>query len=312
MARRAAPDMAVLTGAGPGDVQLWAGRIQGDIAPGTCMIPPRIAPARDVLNAWRSAASRGSEAAVTDPAESATERRRAEYRIVVFTGSLRRGSFNRALVHAARELAPDGMTIVSIEISDLPFYNADVEMEGDPPAVAAFKLALLGADGILIATPEYNDGIPAVLTNASTGGHVFPAARHWRVGRLRSWGPRRAGSVRCGHSSTSGRFSTMRTPGSFDPPSSSSRWLTNGSTPSGGWRTSVPAVCWWICSRGSVAGSAASKQPREAGLARPGTATRRRRDGAAEEMMNRSPDPIRKVSCRSVRGIGMWPNGQPF
>jgi len=95
-------------------------------------------------------------------------------RIVAFAGSLRRGSFNRALIHAAEELAPDGMTIEPIEIGGLPFYNADVEAEGDPPGVAAFKAALAQADGILIATPEYNDGIPAVLTNAIDWGSRLP------------------------------------------------------------------------------------------------------------------------------------------
>jgi chromate reductase len=87
-------------------------------------------------------------------------------RIVAFAGSLRRGSFNRALLQAAQELAPEGMDIEVIEIGELPFYNADVESHGDPPAVAAYKSALAGADGVLIATPEYNDGIPGVLTNA--------------------------------------------------------------------------------------------------------------------------------------------------
>jgi chromate reductase len=58
------------------------------------------------------------------------------------------------------------MSIVPIEIGELPFYNADVETEGDPPAVAAFKATLRSADGILIATPEYNDGIPGLLTTA--------------------------------------------------------------------------------------------------------------------------------------------------
>jgi len=53
-------------------------------------------------------------------------------RVVAFAGSLRRGSFNRALLEAARQLAPGRMTISSIEIGDLPFYNADVEAEGDP------------------------------------------------------------------------------------------------------------------------------------------------------------------------------------
>jgi chromate reductase, NAD(P)H dehydrogenase (quinone) len=94
-------------------------------------------------------------------------------RIVAFAGSLRRGSFNRALIHAALELAPDGMTIEPIEIGQLPFYNADLEAEGDPPSVAAFKAALGQADGILIATPEYNDGIPAVLTNTIDWGSRF-------------------------------------------------------------------------------------------------------------------------------------------
>ncbi|HEY5940976.1 MAG TPA: NAD(P)H-dependent oxidoreductase [Gemmatimonadales bacterium] len=95
-------------------------------------------------------------------------------RIVAFAGSLRRGSFNRALTHAAQELAPEGMGIEPIEIGDLPFYNADVEAEGDPPSVAAFKAALRQADGILIATPEYNDGVPAVLTNAIDWGSRLP------------------------------------------------------------------------------------------------------------------------------------------
>ena len=95
-------------------------------------------------------------------------------RIVAFAGSLRRGSLNRALVHAAQDLAPDGMRIEPIEIGELPFYNADVEAEGDPPSVAAFKAALRQANGILIATPEYNDGIPAVLTNAIDWGSRLP------------------------------------------------------------------------------------------------------------------------------------------
>jgi chromate reductase len=86
--------------------------------------------------------------------------------IVAFAGSLRHASYNRALVRAATELVPAGMTIETIEIGGLPFYDADVEAEGDPAPVAAFKAGLLRADGLLIATPEHNDGIPGVLTNA--------------------------------------------------------------------------------------------------------------------------------------------------
>ena len=66
------------------------------------------------------------------------------------------------------------MTIESIELGDLPFYNADVEAEGDPPAVGQFKTALREADGLLIATPEYNDGIPGVLTTAIDWGSRLP------------------------------------------------------------------------------------------------------------------------------------------
>ena len=94
--------------------------------------------------------------------------------ILAFAGSLRRKSFNRALIAAAQEVAPNDMTIEAIEIGGLPFYNADVEEEGDPPAVAAFKSAVANAAGLLIATPEYNDGIPAVLTNAMDWGSRLP------------------------------------------------------------------------------------------------------------------------------------------
>ena len=95
-------------------------------------------------------------------------------RIVAFAGSLRRRSFNRALIRAAQELAPDGMAIDLIEIAGLPFYNADVESDGDPQSVETFKASLREADGLLIATPEYNDGIPGVLTNAIDWGSRLP------------------------------------------------------------------------------------------------------------------------------------------
>jgi chromate reductase len=98
----------------------------------------------------------------------------APTRVVAFAGSLRRRSFNRALVEAARELAPTGMEIEPIEIGSLPFYDADVEAGGDPEPVAAFKSAVAAADGLLIATPEYNDGIPGVLTNALDWGSRLP------------------------------------------------------------------------------------------------------------------------------------------
>ncbi len=95
-------------------------------------------------------------------------------RVVAFAGSLRRRSFNRALIEAAREIAPPGLTIESVVIGGLPFYDADIETQGDPPAVTEFKAALAAADGILIATPEHNSGIPGVLTNALDWGSRLP------------------------------------------------------------------------------------------------------------------------------------------
>lgn len=94
--------------------------------------------------------------------------------VVAFAGSLRPGSYNRALIEAARELAPAGMTIRPIEIGGMPFYNAAIEAEGDPSSVAAFKREVARADGVIIATPEYNRGIPAVLTNAIDWGSRLP------------------------------------------------------------------------------------------------------------------------------------------
>jgi chromate reductase len=66
------------------------------------------------------------------------------------------------------------MDVEVIEIGELPFYNADIEAKGDPPAVTAYKQSLSSADGILIATPEYNDGIPGVLTTAIDWGSRLP------------------------------------------------------------------------------------------------------------------------------------------
>jgi chromate reductase len=81
-------------------------------------------------------------------------------------GSLRAKSFNRGLLRAALELAPARMLIEIFDISAIPLFNGDVEADGDPEPVAAFKSAIRAADALLIATPEYNYGIPGVLKNA--------------------------------------------------------------------------------------------------------------------------------------------------
>ena len=81
-------------------------------------------------------------------------------------GSLRRGSYNRAVLHAARELQPPGMDIEIADLSPLPFYNEDAEAAGWPDAVATLRRQVAAADALLIATPEYNYSVPGVLKNA--------------------------------------------------------------------------------------------------------------------------------------------------
>jgi chromate reductase len=81
-------------------------------------------------------------------------------------GSLRAGSYNMALLRAASEALPSGVTLEIGDIRDIPLYNADVQAQGDPPAVARLKEQIEEADAFLIATPEYNYSIPGVLKNA--------------------------------------------------------------------------------------------------------------------------------------------------
>jgi len=86
--------------------------------------------------------------------------------ILAFAGSLRKGSYNKAVLQAAKELAPDSLQIKIFDLEGIPLYNADVEAQGDPKRVAEFKEAIRKADGLLIATPEYNHGVAAVSKNA--------------------------------------------------------------------------------------------------------------------------------------------------
>lgn len=90
----------------------------------------------------------------------------APLRVLSFAGSLRQASYNRALLRAAQAVSPDGMTVEIFDIAVVPLYNGDVEAEGDPAGVAAFKQAIGDADAVLIATPEYNHGVPGVMKNA--------------------------------------------------------------------------------------------------------------------------------------------------
>lgn len=87
-------------------------------------------------------------------------------RIVGIAGSLRRKSFNLALLRAAEELMPEGCALDVRTIAGVPLYNADVEEEsGIPAAVDALKEAIVAADGLLLVTPEYNNSIPGAFKN---------------------------------------------------------------------------------------------------------------------------------------------------
>ena len=95
-------------------------------------------------------------------------------KILAIPGSLRDDSYNRALLEAARERTDGGVAIELYDIGEIPHFDADVEAEGDPAEVTAFKDALSAADAILIATPEYQHGIPGVLKNALDWGSRPP------------------------------------------------------------------------------------------------------------------------------------------
>ena len=88
-------------------------------------------------------------------------------RVCAIAGSLRKASYNRALIEAAAKLAPRTMAIAIFDrLREVPLYDADVEAEGDPEPVVALKNAIAEADALLIATPEYHFGVPGVLKNA--------------------------------------------------------------------------------------------------------------------------------------------------
>jgi len=87
-------------------------------------------------------------------------------RVLGISGSLRRGSYNSALLRAATGLMPEEATLDVASIRGIPLYDADVEAQGIPAAVAQLKEAVVAADGVLLVTPEYNNSIPGVFKNA--------------------------------------------------------------------------------------------------------------------------------------------------
>ena len=87
------------------------------------------------------------------------------FQVIGIAGSLRSQSFNRGLLRAAQDVAPVGMQITIMDLTPIPFYNADVETQGDPPPVAQLKRVVQQANALLVAMPEYNYGMSGVLKN---------------------------------------------------------------------------------------------------------------------------------------------------
>lgn len=86
--------------------------------------------------------------------------------ILALLGSLRDGSYNKMLLHAAEELKPEAMTIVEADIFDIPHYDQDIEDSHVPEPVIKLKQQIREADALLFVTPEYNYSVPGVLKNA--------------------------------------------------------------------------------------------------------------------------------------------------
>jgi chromate reductase len=87
--------------------------------------------------------------------------------ILGIAGSLRKGSYNKALLRAARERLPENATLEIYErLGEIPPYNDDVRRAGYPDVVQDLRDRIRAADALLIATPEYNHSVPGVLKNA--------------------------------------------------------------------------------------------------------------------------------------------------
>lgn len=99
-------------------------------------------------------------------------------RVAAISGSLRRDSFNTALIENSKRLAPEGMLIERIDISLLPLYNMDLEAEM-PEAVLEFHRAVRHADAVLFASPEHNFSYSGVLKNAIDWGSRPPQESVW-------------------------------------------------------------------------------------------------------------------------------------
>jgi chromate reductase len=90
----------------------------------------------------------------------------AKIKVLGFAGSLRKDSYNRALIRNAMSLLPENVELEIFDLSSIPIYNDDIRVTGYPEAAQLFRNKIAEADALLIATPEYNYSVPGVLKNA--------------------------------------------------------------------------------------------------------------------------------------------------
>ena len=87
-------------------------------------------------------------------------------RVALIVGSLRKGSYSRAIGMAMKEIAAPGLDLVPVEIGDLPLYDPDLDNDAPPPAWTRFRDEVAATQAVLFVTPEYNRSIPGALKNA--------------------------------------------------------------------------------------------------------------------------------------------------
>ena len=89
-----------------------------------------------------------------------------DFRILSLAGSLRRASFHRGILRASHEVAPEWMSCESFDLAQIPYFNQDLEDQGNPDSVKELREKIRAYEAVLIATPEYDYAIPGVLTAA--------------------------------------------------------------------------------------------------------------------------------------------------
>jgi NAD(P)H-dependent FMN reductase/NAD(P)-dependent dehydrogenase (short-subunit alcohol dehydrogenase family) len=167
---------------GPAGIHVATVTVTGAVAPGTAFDPDEIAehywrlhtqPAgaweREVVHTGLRSRTPASDRDVATEKISTSESTRPAVRLLLISGSTRKGSTNAAVLKTAAGLAPAQIETAMLEgIGDLPLFSPDKDAEGIAvsPAVAAMRAAVSRADAIMICTPEYAGALPAAMKNA--------------------------------------------------------------------------------------------------------------------------------------------------